>query len=139
MKGLDKVTADLKWSIPQDMKVKPYISSLILSVEKKSHHPLAEAITNNLKNNRIFPVEKFKDISGRGVKGIVKGHKIIIGTRSFMMKNKVMLCAELDKTAKDLRKLDPNSILHFCRPKECRLGGYCRLYPKKTPKKQLKS
>jgi Cu+-exporting ATPase len=84
--------------------VKEYISSLILSVEKKSHHPLAEAITVHLKTNRILEVEKFEDMSGLGVRARVDGHEVLIGTKKLMEQEGVMRCAGLTKLSEELRK-----------------------------------
>ena len=44
MDNLDDTAGNLNWRIPEETNIKEYISSLVLSVEKKSHHPLAEAV-----------------------------------------------------------------------------------------------
>ncbi len=109
MDGIDEVVGSLKWEIPEQLNVKKYISALVLSVEKKSHHPLAEAVVNHLDGNNDFEnkdleVEKFEDKSGLGVKAQVNGHEVLIGTQKLMDEEGVMRCADLTKLSEGLKQ-----------------------------------
>lgn len=104
MENLDDAVKSLNWQIPDGMGIKDYTSSLVLSVEKKSHHPLAEAVVNHLKNAKEFEVEKFEDMSGLGVKAFVKGQEVLIGTQKLMDQEGVMRCADLTNLSETLRK-----------------------------------
>ena len=104
MEELEDVKDSLKWEIPNDMDIKTFISSLVLSVEKKSHHPLAEAVVTYSQNSSVFEVEKFEDMSGLGVKAQVLGHEVLIGTQKLMDKEDVMRCADLTILSENLRK-----------------------------------
>ncbi|NYZ79520.1 copper-translocating P-type ATPase [Candidatus Micrarchaeota archaeon] len=57
------------------------VLSLAASVEKASEHPLADAIVEKAEEEKvkIFNVSKFKSITGKGVKGVVKGNEILLG------------------------------------------------------------
>lgn len=90
------------WS--EESEVKDYISSLVLSIEKKSHHPLADAVVNHLKDNNVLEVKEFEDMSGLGVKATVDGHEVIIGTQKLMEQEGVMRCSELTKLAEKLKQ-----------------------------------
>ena len=52
---------------------------VLYSLEKKSEHPLAEAVVKFLKNASMFEVEHFDVLVGRGVEGFVDGKKYYVG------------------------------------------------------------
>ena len=84
-----------------------YLSSLVLSIEKKSHHPLATAIVNFLKDKngeKTFEAEKFEDVSGLGVKAIVDGHAVLIGTHRLMKESGVSLNPALENLAEEIKQ-----------------------------------
>lgn len=65
---------------------------LIGAAEAKSSHPLANAVLDALKSSKIiFPakVEKFENLSGLGVRAIVDGKKVLVGTEKLMKDNTV--------------------------------------------------
>ena len=88
----------------EKLDVQSYITALVFSVEKKSHHPLADAVVDHLEGSNTLNVEKFEDVSGFGVKAIVAGHEILIGTQKLMEKEKVMRCSDLSNMAEELKK-----------------------------------
>ncbi|MBI2650872.1 heavy metal translocating P-type ATPase [Candidatus Woesearchaeota archaeon] len=59
--------------------------------EKRSEHPLAEAILNKAKDEKIDVDEpkKFSSITGKGVEAFYKNNKIFLGNRRLMADNKV--------------------------------------------------
>jgi len=78
---------------------KPFVSEVIsngfdeneliklsASLEKRSEHPLAEAIVNYAKSKAIVlsDPEKFESTTGFGLTGIVENKKIIIGNKNFL-------------------------------------------------------
>jgi P-type Cu+ transporter len=63
------------------------ILTLAGSLEKKSEHPLAEAIVKKAKNFK--KVTKFKSIPGHGVTGVISGKKYFIGNKKLMKDNKI--------------------------------------------------
>lgn len=73
--------------------------ALIGASEKQSEHPLAEAIVQGIQERNIeLPnVEKFEAIPGYGVKAIVNGKEILVGTRKLMNKNNVSISTILSK------------------------------------------
>jgi P-type Cu+ transporter len=79
---------------------------LVLSVEKQSEHPLAEAMVNGLreKGMKELPVEDFQAHRGKGVSATVQGTPVLAGTQRFLAERKVMRCAELDAKAKELER-----------------------------------
>ncbi|MBI5077710.1 copper-translocating P-type ATPase [Candidatus Falkowbacteria bacterium] len=62
------------------------------SLEKKSEHPLAEAIVNKAKEKKIalLEPEKFNAEFGMGVAGVVAGQEIFVGTEKLMSQNQII-------------------------------------------------
>ncbi|MFP4042741.1 MAG: heavy metal translocating P-type ATPase [Bacteroidales bacterium] len=65
--------------------------NVIYSVESKSEHPLAEAITEYLsgKAKNGYDIEEFQSITGQGVKAKYKNEGLLIGNRSLLEQNDV--------------------------------------------------
>ncbi len=57
---------------------------MIRSVSMHSAHPVSRAITNDIPDKIIYPVEKFKEIPGMGITAEVKGIKVNIGSEEFI-------------------------------------------------------
>ena len=82
-------------SVTDVVKLKSNISRKTIlrkaaSLEKNSEHPLAQAIINQAKKEKLsfLSVEKFQAIPGRGVMAELKGHRILLGTRNLLQENK---------------------------------------------------
>ena len=82
------------------------INSLVYSVEKESHHPLAEAVTRYLQDKKLVTkkVTLFNDIPGKGIEAKVGGTIVHIGTEKLMELKNVKIPAEHKKSAEDLQK-----------------------------------
>ncbi len=76
---------------------------LAFSVEKKSSHPLAEAIVSHAKKEKITPltIDNFKEIPGHGVVGQMTAEmgaeKILLGTRKLMNDFKIEYESHLEQ------------------------------------------
>ncbi len=82
---------------------KDYILSLATSLEKGSEHSLSEAIVSyGNTESKKYNVKNFNAVAGHGIKGTVDERKVVVGTKKFMEQEKVMRCAELDKSADKL-------------------------------------
>lgn len=59
---------------------------LVAAAEKKSEHPLAEAIVNGAvsKGINIPETEQFEAIPGHGIRAIVDGRELLVGTRKLL-------------------------------------------------------
>jgi P-type Cu+ transporter len=86
-KGEPEVTKILSFSNKKDNE----ILNIVASIEKNSQHPLAQAIVDeaNKKKMKFLPVTNFKDVPGKGIKGNLKGKKILVGTRLLMKENNI--------------------------------------------------
>ena len=61
------------------------------SVEKHSEHPIAQAVLKKAKRNGVKTVEpkKFAAVAGHGVKALVNGKLVLVGTKKFLKDNKI--------------------------------------------------
>src|SRR3989344_2321296 len=67
---------------------------LIGAAEAKSSHPLSKAVLDEVERGKlVLPknVEKFENLSGLGVKAVVNGKSVLVGTVKLMKENKVDL------------------------------------------------
>lgn len=86
-KGKPQLTSILSFS----NKKEDEILKLASSIEKNSSHPLAEAIINHAKKEKIKldEVKQFKEISGHGVVGKIKSEDVLFGNRKLMTDFKI--------------------------------------------------
>lgn len=89
------------------------------SLEKKSEHPLAQAILNkiNKENIKIKDIENFTYVTGRGVKGLIDKKLYFGGNISFIKENKINIS---DIVTKDSKKFlnRGKTVIYFANEKE---------------------
>ncbi|MFN3759227.1 MAG: heavy metal translocating P-type ATPase [Algoriphagus aquaeductus] len=75
---------------------------ILLSLESKSEHPLAEAVVKYLKEKGVQPVklESFESVTARGVKGRFKGKTYFVGNSKLLSENGISIPSELESDAK---------------------------------------
>jgi P-type Cu2+ transporter len=77
---------------------------VLLSIESRSEHPLAEAIAGKLRTEGVEPSGdlQFESITGRGVKAGTGKTTYFIGNRQLLAENHIGIPAEADSKAKEL-------------------------------------
>lgn len=80
------------------------VLAIAARVEKKSEHPLAEAIVKYGREQGIAleDPQQFHAIPGHGVSAIVDGRQVLVGTRKLMRDNQVAI----DSVQSDIEKLE---------------------------------
>lgn len=58
--------------------------ALVASLAAQSAHPLSRKLSKYLSETMTLPVENFTEIAGQGVKGLVYGQSVKIGSRAFV-------------------------------------------------------
>ncbi|PFX70074.1 copper-translocating P-type ATPase [Bacillus toyonensis] len=88
------------------------ILRLVGAAEKKSEHPLAEAIVEGIKEKKIdIPSsETFEAIPGFGIESIVEGKQLLIGTRRLMTKFNIDI-EEVSKSMEELEREGKTAML----------------------------
>ena len=62
--------------------------SWIFSLVRHSNHPISRQISNRLRNSKPLSVRHFEELKGKGISGVVDGHKLRIGSPRFISKHK---------------------------------------------------
>jgi Cu2+-exporting ATPase len=62
---------------------------ILLSIEKQSEHPLAEAIFTHLKNQTMVSISNFESITGKGAKAEMDGEKYFVGNKKLIEENNI--------------------------------------------------
>jgi len=101
------VVTDIFWTDNDDNK-----KGILYSLEKKSEHPLADAIVNHFKEVSSVPVSDFESITGKGVSGAVNGCKYFVGNRKFIDEKGVIVDSYLLEKAERLNS-ESKTIIWF--------------------------
>lgn len=67
------------------------LKQVLLSIEKQSEHPLAEAIVNHLKDIQTVSLSKFESITGKGAKAEIDNETFFIGNQKLMQENEILI------------------------------------------------
>ena len=70
------------------------LKQILFSIEKRSGHPLAYAITSLFEGLPVLPVENFEDIPGKGVKGKYLNYTCLVGNKTLMDETGILLPEE---------------------------------------------
>lgn len=72
---------------------------ILYSLEKLSEHPLSDAVVNTLQNEKEIFIDKFENVPGKGVKGIVGSQTYYAGNLSLLNDNHIMIASHLQELA----------------------------------------
>jgi Cu2+-exporting ATPase len=93
--GKPEVT-DVKWLNADDD-----VKGVLLSIEKQSEHPLAEAVVKHLDETKGVSITSFESITGKGAKAIYNSESYYIGNQKLLIENDVTIAEDLLKQAND--------------------------------------
>lgn len=81
------------------------ILKLAYSLNQNSEHPLSSAVIKKAKADHISAekVEKFENISGKGVKGIINGKTVYLGNENLLVSNGIQIPENLKLKAKEVQ------------------------------------
>ena len=101
-----------------NQKVENELLKIAGSLEKLSEHPLADAVLEKITEREIKleEVKDFEAISGRGIKGKIKGKKYFAGNLAFMQENQINI-EGLGEIPVNLYK-EGKTLLYFAKEKE---------------------
>lgn len=80
-----------------------FLSTIVLSIEQQSEHPLAEAVVRYFKssNKASVQLDSFESITGKGVKAIYKGEEYFLGSSALIQSQQITIDADLQKAANE--------------------------------------
>lgn len=83
----------------RELTEEPQHREILFSLEKRSEHPLAEALTQALAGTPLCAVEDFQSLPGRGISGQVDGQTWYTGNRQLMEEQGITLPDTLQEAA----------------------------------------
>lgn len=80
-----------------------FLSTIVLSIEQQSEHPLAEAVVRhfNSSNKASVQLDSFESITGKGVTAIYKGEEYFLGSSALIQSQQITIDADLQKAANE--------------------------------------
>ncbi len=91
--GKPKVSG-IQWLNDQDAS-----KNILVSIEKQSEHPLAEAVVNHFEGVSITDLTSFESITGKGAKADFNSEMYFIGNKKLMIENNISVAASIQEKA----------------------------------------
>ncbi|PKW29524.1 heavy metal translocating P-type ATPase [Flavobacterium lindanitolerans] len=73
--------------------------TILLSIEKQSEHPLAEAVVKHLEDVSTVALTLFDSITGKGAKANYNNETYFVGNKKLLAENNIVIAAPLQKQA----------------------------------------
>jgi Cu2+-exporting ATPase len=88
--------------------------SLLLAIESKSEHPLAEAVVKFLQKENVesTQLDNFESVTGRGVKAWKDSNLFLVGNEKFLVENQVNLDSKLTQKSESWSK-EAKTVIFF--------------------------
>lgn len=96
--GRPQVT-DIHWLNNDDST-----KAILLSIEKQSEHPLAEAVVKHLADATTMQLSNFESITGKGAKADHNNETYFVGNKKLLFENKITIDPTLQQQADDWGK-----------------------------------
>ncbi|AQW96516.1 heavy metal translocating P-type ATPase [Elizabethkingia anophelis] len=96
--GKPQVTG-IKWYNNDDTA-----KNILLSIEKQSEHPLADAVVKHLNEAVTTPLSMFESITGKGAKADHNNETYLVGNKKFLTENNIIITKDLLKQADEWSK-----------------------------------
>lgn len=109
--GKPQVT-DIKWLNNDDVT-----QAILLSIEKQSEHPLAEAVVKHLDGVTTTSISMFDSITGKGAKAEYNKETYYVGNRKLLAENNITVSEALQQQANEWGK-QSKTVIWFSDSKE---------------------
>lgn len=106
------VVTDIIW---EDEIGSEHVKPILIAMESKSEHPLAEAVVQKLKEEELTPdfITEFKSITGMGVQALDShGLMFYVGNQKLLSEQTIPVSDMLSKKADDLRE-EAKTVIFF--------------------------
>jgi P-type Cu2+ transporter len=74
----------------------PELANILVSLERKSEHPLARAVVSHFAQTDEVEISAFENVPGLGIKGQINGIKYLVGTKKLLQQNHIAISSELE-------------------------------------------
>lgn len=85
---------------------------ILVSIEKQSEHPLADAIVKHFEGTETVNISSFESIVGQGVKAVMDNKIYFAGSRKLLQENNISIAKELDPKAEEW-SLQAKTVIWF--------------------------
>lgn len=85
---------------------------VLLSIEKQSEHPLAEAVVKHLKGVPTTALSMFDSITGKGAKAVADNEAYFVGNKKLMAENNIAIATQLQQQA-DIWGEESKTVIWF--------------------------
>ncbi|NGM65003.1 heavy metal translocating P-type ATPase [Sphingobacterium sp. SGR-19] len=109
--GKPEVT-DIQW-----LHNDPISQQILLSLEKQSEHPLADAVVRHIKNVQTIPLSSFESITGKGAKATYQGVDYYAGNKKLLSESGIQIASQLQQHA-DTWSAASKTVIWFANDKE---------------------
>lgn len=96
---------------------KDYLAPVLLSIEKLSEHPLAEAVVQHFKEEQQVELSHFESITGHGVQAEYKQEVYFVGNKKLLFENKISIPGDLQEKVNDWGR-QARTVIWFANSKE---------------------
>jgi Cu2+-exporting ATPase len=86
--------------------------NILYNMEKKSEHPLAEAVIQHISNFEKINFDYFESITGKGIVAAYNNRKYWVGNRKLILENNIFIPTNLDN-AIEIWRQNAQTILYF--------------------------
>ncbi|HNC32657.1 MAG TPA: heavy metal translocating P-type ATPase [Bacteroidia bacterium] len=66
-------------------------ASILYSIEKKSEHPLADAVVKNFSKTEVVELSSFESVTGKGVRATYLGENYFVGNMTFIKEQNISI------------------------------------------------
>lgn len=88
------IVTNSKWLDENDI-----LKQILLSIEKQSEHPLAEAVVNYLKDINTVHIHHIESLTGKGVRANYKDINYLVGNQKLLTENQILIDNSLKEQA----------------------------------------
>jgi Cu2+-exporting ATPase len=90
---------------------------ILISIEKQSEHPLAEAVVKNLEGVQSVILSDFDSITGKGAKGVYKDETYFVGNKKLLAENTITIDNSLLNQADEWGR-ESKTVIWFANSKQ---------------------
>lgn len=93
------------------------LKNILYSLEKKSEHPLADAVTEYLSDVQVVSVHNFESITGKGAKATYQDEVYFVGNKRLMTEHRISIDSVLVQKADEWSQA-ANTVIWFANSKK---------------------
>ena len=95
----------------------PEVEAILYNIERKSEHPLADAVVNFFSNKENIDFQYFESITGKGVKAELQQMIYFVGNTKLIQENNIAISNEVQLKANEWSK-NGQTVIYFANEQE---------------------